>query len=151
DRLIKKLRSLSTVARSATILAIDDDEAARYIVRKFLNDTPFTLLEAADGNAGVEEARRHHPDVILLDFMLEGMTAFDVIDQLKADPSTRSIPVIVITSHVLPVEDRQRLASQTEAILSKEHLSRELAINRIRDALRKAGVGTRLDRSRRPS
>jgi CheY-like chemotaxis protein len=55
--------------------------------------------------------------VILLDFLLEDVTAFDVLDQLKADPRTRLIPVIIVTSHALPLEDRQRLAQQTEAIV----------------------------------
>ena len=66
--------------------------------------------------------------------------SFDVLDDLKADPRTRGIPVIVVTSHMLDATERNRLAADTEAILSKENLSRELAINRIRDALSKAGV-----------
>jgi signal transduction histidine kinase/CheY-like chemotaxis protein len=141
ERLIKKLRSLSTAPTAATVPAIDDDESARYILRKYLADTPFTLLEAGDGDSGVELARSKLPHVILLDFMLEGMTAFDVLDQLEGDPRRREIPVIVITSQVLPVEERRKLGAQTEAVLSKEHLSRELAVNRIRDVLHKAGVG----------
>ena len=80
--------------------------------------------------------------MILLDFLLEEITAFDVIDQLKADPHTRGIPVIIVTSHALPAADRQRLSAYTEAILSKEHLSRELAITRIRDALHSAGISS---------
>ena len=63
-----------------------------------------------------------------------------VIRQLKADPRTRSIPVIIVTSQQLSPEQLQRLGTHTETILSKEHLSRELAIHRIRDALRHAGV-----------
>ena len=62
------------------------------------------------------------------------------LDQLKADPTTRRIPVIIVTSHALPLDERERLGRHTEAILSKEHLSRELAINRIRDALHAAGL-----------
>ena len=86
-------------------------------------------------------AHEHRPHVILLDFLLKGETAFDVLDALKADPLTRHIPVIIVTSHLLDAHDRERLGRQAEDILSKEALSRELAINRIRDALRKAGVG----------
>ncbi|MET0284556.1 MAG: ATP-binding protein, partial [Polyangiales bacterium] len=142
-RLVQKLQSLSTQIRAATVLAIDDDEAARYLVRKYLADTPYRLLEASDGDAGVRLAREQQPNIILLDFLLEHTTAFDVLDQLKGDVTTREIPVIIITSHVLPVEDRRRLAEQTEAIISKENLSRELAIHRIQDSLRKAGFASR--------
>ena len=71
------------------------------------------------------------------------VTAFDVIDDLKANPHTRGIPIVVITSHVLDAGERTRLAAGTEAVISKQNLSRELAINRIRDALRKSGVEAR--------
>ena len=68
------------------------------------------------------------------------------LSDIEARPATRYIPVIIITSHTLDAQDRDRLARQTEVILSKDSLSRELAINRIRDALRKSGVGTNATR-----
>jgi CheY-like chemotaxis protein len=142
DRLINKLKSLTRPGVQTKILVIDDDERARYLIRKLLNGTPYGMAEAATGPEGVRLARETSPDVIFLDFLLQDMTAFDVLDELKADPRTRTIPVIVVTSHVLDATERSRLAADTEAILSKENLSRELAINRIRDALGKAGVAT---------
>ncbi|MBL9100433.1 MAG: response regulator [Myxococcales bacterium] len=140
DRLLRKLRSLARANPAPRVLVVDDDERARYIMRRHLRDTPYQLIEAADGHAGIEAARTRRPHVIFLDFLLDRMTAFDVLDELKADPRTRSIPVIIITSHVLAADDRLRLLAEAEAVISKESLSRELAINRIRDALAKAGV-----------
>lgn len=142
DKLIKKLQTLAS-GRGAKVLVVDDEPAARYLVKKFLTGTPYQFIDAEDGPTGIQLARSERPDVILLDFLLKEMNAFDVLDALKADPATRLIPVIIVTSQVLPLEDRQRLSTQTEAILSKEHLSRELAINRIRDALRHAGIRER--------
>jgi CheY-like chemotaxis protein len=110
-------------------------------VRKFVEHIPYTLLEASTGPEGVRSAQENRPDVILLDFLLQDMTAFDVLDELKADPRTRNIPVVIITSHTLDKREREQLALQTDSILSKDKLSRELAMSRIRDALRKAGVG----------
>lgn len=135
DKLVRKLQSLAA-GNGAKVLVIDDDERARYLVAKHLETTRYQLLEAADGATGVELARREQPDVILLDFLLDDITAFDVIDQLKGDPHTRHIPVIVVTAHSLDATQREKLASHTDAILSKEHLSREIAIQRIRDSLR---------------
>lgn len=140
DRLLRKLRSIARANPSPRILIVDDDDRARYLMRRHLRDTPYELIEAADGPEGVEAARTRRPHVIFLDFLLRSMTAFDVLDELKADPRTRSIPVIIITSHVLASADRTRLLAEAEAVISKESLSRELAINRIRDALAKAGV-----------
>jgi signal transduction histidine kinase/CheY-like chemotaxis protein len=140
-RLLRRLAPLANNGQRAKVLVIDDDERARYVVRKHLEGGPFTLFEASSGTEGVVAAQTHRPHVILLDFLLHEMTAFDVLDELKGDARTRGIPVIVITSHSLEPEERQRLAAETEVILSKQSLSREIAINRIRDALAKAGVG----------
>lgn len=142
DRLLRKLQSLAS-GRGAQVLVVDDDPAARHLIQRYLSDTPYELVEASTGGEAVEFARRQRPDVILLDFLLEETTAFDVIDELKSDPRTRSIPVIIVTSHALQPAERQRLSAYTETILSKEHLSREIAINRIRDALRAASAQER--------
>ena len=141
-------RKLSTLARRGPIekvLVIDDDEVSRYLVRRLLADTPYTITEATGGLEGIRLARETLPSVILLDFVMPGMTAFEVLDELKADTRTRGIPVIIHTSKDLAAEERERLKQATAAILSKQSLSREVAIARIRDALTKAGVGTRFD------
>ena len=66
-----------------------------------------------------------------------------LLDELKSDPRTRGIPVIIVTSHALDVVQQRRLLEEAEAVISKQSLSRELAINRIRDALLKSGVTAR--------
>jgi signal transduction histidine kinase/DNA-binding response OmpR family regulator len=137
DKLVRKLRDLIDGTGSPRVLVIDDDETSRYLVRKHLQDTPYALLEAASGAEGLTMTHELHPHVILLDFLLEDVTAFDVLDELKADPRTRGIPVIVVTSLVLGEQTRARLLEQADAVISKQHLSRELALSRIRDALRK--------------
>jgi CheY-like chemotaxis protein len=141
DRLLRKLRELSQQSPTTRVLVIDDDERARYIISRHLDGTPYKLFEATNGADGVQLAREQHPNVILLDFLLGGSTAFDVIDELKADPRTRGIPVVVVTSHVLDAIDQKRLLAEASSVISKQNLSRELAINRIRDALNKTAAG----------
>jgi len=150
DRLLRKLQTLSRSGAPTRVLVIDDDDRARYLMRKYLADGPYKLFEAASGPEGVHSARTDRPDVILLDFLLKGTTAFDALDELKADPRTRHIPVVIVTSHMLDPRDRERLSAETEVILSKESLSREIAINRIRDALRKAGAGRTIQAATEP-
>ena len=142
DRLLRKLKTLIRTERPVKVLVIDDDERARYLIRKHIEGQPYELLEAATGDEGMRLASEHMPQVILLDFLLEKGTAFDVMDDLKANPRTRSIPVIIVTSQVLDDAERKLLAAGTEAVISKQNLSRELAINRIRDALRRGGMET---------
>jgi signal transduction histidine kinase/DNA-binding response OmpR family regulator len=140
DWLLNKLKAIAGQQTVETLLVIDDDKVARYLVRKHLVDSPYRVIEAASGSEGIELARQHHPSVIFLDFVMPEMSAFDVIDELKRDPSTRNIPIVIYTSKNLAAEERKRLESDASAILSKQSLSREIAIARIREALEKAGI-----------
>ena len=142
ERLIRKLAELAKRGPMTKVLVIDDDDAARYLIRRLLDGTDYKVIETGDATEGVRLARAEDPHVILLDFLLQNATAFDVIDALKVDPKTRSIPIIIQTSKMLEGPERERLARETASILSKEALSREVAISRIRDALVSAGVAT---------
>ncbi|MBF5045262.1 response regulator [Aggregicoccus sp. 17bor-14] len=141
-KLLSKLTALAKVGPVEKVLIIDDDEVHRYLLRQVLRGTPYALMEAATGPEGVRLAREEAPHLIFLDFVLGEHTAFDVLDDLKADPRTRDIPVILHTSHQLAEDEQARLKQETAAILSKHTLSKEVAISRIRDALNKAGLGT---------
>ena len=140
DRLRRKLTQLAKRGPVA-ILLVDDDETSRYLIRRLLEDTPYVLYEAASATQAIELAREKLPQVILLDFVLGDATAFDVIDDLKANPTTRGIPIIIQTAKALDSGERERLAREATAILPKQSLSRELAITRIREALDKSGIG----------
>jgi signal transduction histidine kinase/CheY-like chemotaxis protein len=144
-QLLRKLGALAHRGPVERILIIDDDEVHRYVLKQLLKDSPYVLLEAEGGRDGIRLAREKAPHLIFLDFLLQDMTAFDVLDELKADPRTRDLPVILQTSHELKDDERTRLARETAAILAKHTLSREVAITRIRDALSKAGLGSRME------
>lgn len=123
-----------------TLLLIDDDEIARYILRKILRGTAITLVEAAGSDDGLAAARASRPDAIVLDFTLRGETARDVLDLIKADDTLRGIPVIMLTAHRPSHEERQQLALETAAILSKDELAGPNPREMLRDALRKVGI-----------
>lgn len=137
-------RKLQQLARRTgpirTILVIDDDEVARYMLRRQLADTEYRVVEADNGVEGLRLAQTEQPQVIFLDFVLPGTNAFDLLDDLKSNPATRNIPVIIHTSKSLAAEEKHRLSQQAAAILPKQSLSREVAIGRIRDALVAAGL-----------
>ncbi|ATB30181.1 hybrid sensor histidine kinase/response regulator [Melittangium boletus] len=138
EQLLRKLTAMARASPVRKLLIIDDDDVHRYLFRQMLNNSPYVLEEAATGPVGIRMAREGSPDLIFLDFVLPDMTAFDVLDELKADPRTRDIPIILHTAHQLKEEERQRLAKETSTILAKHTLSREVAIARIRDALNKS-------------
>ena len=79
------------------ILAVDDEASNLQLLRQILQDQ-YRLLFAKDGARALELARQEHPDLILLDVMMPGMTGHEACRMLKADPATAGIPVIFVTA-----------------------------------------------------
>lgn len=125
EKLLASLERLVPPVLDRVALIIDDDEAARYVIRRSVK-RPMKFEEAADGQSGLELASRVRPGVIFLDLAMPGMHGSDVLERLKADPATAQIPVIVITSQDVDSSMRARLAGQARAILHKRELSAEL-------------------------
>ncbi len=132
--LMAKLHELIENAKTKRVLLIDDDDASRYIMRRCLAGEPYAICEAATGEAGLLSASEERPDLILLDLKLPGMSGFDVLDRLSAEPSTAGVPVIVVTSSKLNGADRDRL-SAAKCILAKTGLSREALAPLVAEAL----------------
>ena len=109
------------------VLVVDDDEAGRYVLRQFLASAGFGVEEASSGDEGLARARQEPPDAIFLDLQMPGTDGYDVLAELHAEPGTRDIPVVVVTSAVLSAADRSRLAS-ARAILAKDRLSTETLV-----------------------
>ncbi|MBI4543793.1 MAG: response regulator [Gemmatimonadetes bacterium] len=82
---------------AGTLLVIDDDAAARELVRRSLSREGFRVEEAASGEAGLRRARELHPDVITLDVIMPGLDGWAVLAALKADPELADIPVVMLT------------------------------------------------------
>jgi len=89
------------------VLVIDDEEPIRLLCRVNLEAEGMEVLEAADGPSGLDQARREHPDVVLLDVMMPGLDGWRVAEQLLLDPDTRRIPIIFLTARA-EFRDRAR-------------------------------------------
>jgi CheY-like chemotaxis protein len=118
-----------------SILIIDDDEVSRYLVQQLFRGTNHRIIEASDGVTGAERARFERPRLIVLDLNMPGMNGFEVLNELKTEPSTSSIPVVIHTSVNLKQEDMQRLGDLQCAVLPKQAAGREAALALIRDLL----------------
>ena len=88
-----------------TILIVDDERSGRDTVEAALDGQGYQLEFAEDGPRAVQKARAIHPDVILLDVMMPGMTGFDVCRQLRQDSHFADTPVIFLTA----LDDQQSL------------------------------------------
>ena len=78
-------------------MAIDDEEAIRYLVRENLELAGYEVIEAADGREGLDTAGREHPDLVILDVKMPALDGWEVLRALRADPQTRGIPVVMLT------------------------------------------------------
>lgn len=116
------LAALSRVApdRFPRVAIVDDSEDARRLIRRILQSQGnFTIYEADDGRKAIGLVQKELPDLIILDLMMPEMDGFAVLDALKADPETASIPVIVSTAKELTAEEKSRLKGQIQALMQK--------------------------------
>ena len=109
----------------AQLLVIDDEDLARYLIRKQLGSLPVTVTEARSGAEGLALASKGGIEAIVLDVVMPDTSGFQVLAQLKDDPGTRHIPVVIHTSLPLTGEEREAL-SQATAIISKSRSEPEL-------------------------
>jgi DNA-binding response OmpR family regulator len=90
-----------------TVLVVDDEAPIRLLCRVNLEAEGMTVLEAADGDQGLDLARAEHPDVVLLDVMMPGRSGWEVAEELLGDESTSSIPIIFLTARA-EIRDRAK-------------------------------------------
>lgn len=83
---------------SRTILLIDDDEDTAVILGAFLHRQGYAVLVARDGEEGLEAARRHLPDLILLDVAIPKLNGWEVARRLRAEDATCGIPMLAVTA-----------------------------------------------------
>jgi PAS domain S-box-containing protein len=102
-----------------TVLLIDDDPHLLDLMTKTLLQKGFRVLRASDGRKGVDFAIKHGPDVIILDLIMPGFNGVQVVEQLRVDPQTKNIPILIQTGGVLNEDERQSLAGHVQAITYK--------------------------------
>ncbi len=138
--LLQTLETLIGGAQRPTkVLVVDDQDAARHVLRQFLHDPQYAVIEARSGAEAIDRARDEHPDVILLDLGLRDMNGREVLRRLKSDPTTAGPPVIIVTSSRLDPADRAALAGTATEIIPKDRLNRENIRESIRHATTAAG------------
>jgi len=109
-----------------SILVVEDQEDNRRIVRDLLSSRGFEIIEATDGLAGVEAAKRHTPDLILMDIQLPQIDGYEATRRIKADPDLAGIPIIAVTSYALSGDDQKALDAGCDGYVAKPYSPRKL-------------------------
>ena len=86
-------------SRDRKVLVVEDDEDARFLMRLELERLGYLVLEAADGEKGVEIAVDERPDIILMDLTLPVMDGITATEKIRATDGFSGIPVIAVTAH----------------------------------------------------
>ena len=85
------------------ILIVDDDQAVRETLAHSLVNAEYQILKAANGKEAITLAKEHHPDLILLDVKMPGLTGFETARILQGDQQTSSIPILFLTGEAKDV------------------------------------------------
>ena len=102
-----------------TVVAIDDDSRAIELVRANLEPEGWTVLGATTGQEGLALIRERKPSAVLLDLLMPDMDGFEVVEALRADPDTKSVPVVILTSKSMTQQDKERLQGRITYVARK--------------------------------
>ncbi|HZS77349.1 MAG TPA: response regulator [Ktedonobacteraceae bacterium] len=91
------------------ILIVDDKSELLHLMRRVLEDEQYQVSILQDGKSAFTQVKAQQPDLLILDLKLGDISGKDVLRQLKSDPSTAEVPVIVYTAAVLEAEEVNRL------------------------------------------
>jgi len=120
---------------SGKILIVDDLAINRIILKVKLATACHESVQACDGMSALAAARSEKPKLILLDMMLPDISGIEVCRQLRADPQTRDIPVVIITASSDPARRLEALQAGADEFLTKP-LNEVILLARIRSLLR---------------
>ena len=108
------------------ILVVEDQEDLRGILRDLLAGSGYEMLEAPDGQAGVDKAKAEKPDLILMDIQMPVMDGYDATRQIKADPELKSIPIVAVSSFAMKGDEEKARASGCDHYVTKPYSPMQL-------------------------
>ena len=135
NELIKEINK--ACANPVTIMVADDSEFDRNNIMEMVTRENMRVITAEDGKVCIEKIRKTVPDVLVLDMMMPKLDGFEVLEILRSDTLTMSLPVIIVTAKDLTLEDKNRLNQYVVSVLSKSGLTSQSLLDEIGNYLKK--------------
>jgi CheY-like chemotaxis protein len=135
-----------TFLPQSTVLIVDDNAQNVELLQAFLESLPVKLVTAADGVEALAKVEEHNPDLILLDIMMPRMSGFQVCKQIKANPKTKDIQVLMVTALNELGDIEQATECGTDDFVSKPVNKFEL-LTRVKSLLRVRHLKGELERA----
>jgi len=101
------------------VLIIEDNENNLYMMRFIITKLGHEVLEARDGGAGVDLAKRERPDLILMDIQLPVLDGYSATRKIREDPAFKEIPIIAVTSYAMVGDKEKAMAAGCTAYVEK--------------------------------
>jgi CheY-like chemotaxis protein/two-component sensor histidine kinase len=120
---------------NSLIMLIEDDQTLREITAEILQKEGLRVFKAENGQVALDHMAYQKPALILLDLYMPEMDGFEFLNYLRENEAWRTIPVIVLTSAVLSVEDQARLHGDVETIFQKQTHNRDDLLRHIHDMI----------------
>jgi diguanylate cyclase (GGDEF)-like protein/PAS domain S-box-containing protein len=137
EALILKLEEITVVkgrkVLPISVLIIESEDKVTNYLKEIFEPQGFLMYTAPNGKRGVELATALRPGVILLDFTLPDMLCYDVIKDIKDNPSTKDIPIFILTERDISVEDRISLVGKIERIVKKQAFNTKELVGHIKE------------------
>jgi DNA-binding response OmpR family regulator len=125
----------------ATILVIDDDELVSRTLQRALKMYGHQIMVANSGTEGLQLARRHQPDLFILDIMMPGVDGYQVCRQIRGDPLLTNLPVLFLTAKAKDEDKIEGFRAGADDYLSKPFNMEELQL-RVKAILRRVSPNT---------
>jgi len=131
-RLARLLNHYRHGASSPTVMLVEDDADTRQMMRRSLESWNWTVIEAANGREALEKLREVTPTTIVLDLMMPEIDGFELVTQLRQNPTWQSIPVVVVTARELSAEDHLKLNGSVRQIVAKNGQNQTELLDQLR-------------------
>lgn len=127
--------------KTTTVLLIDDNPDDALLIRRLLEARKtYRVFHAQDGWEGLALARQKLPDLIVSDLMMPGVDGFGLVEELKLDPRTRDIPVVVVSAKDITADERERLSGHIEAVYQKGSLPTRKFVDQVIQVIAEKGA-----------
>jgi signal transduction histidine kinase/DNA-binding response OmpR family regulator len=133
--LIAKIHRLLPKLGGKRVLVVDDDPEARAMLTKILKEEQAEVIGAASGDEGMALVAQAPPDLVLLDLMMPGMSGFEMVARLRAQPTSANIPVMIVSAKELTAEDVLTLNGHIQRFVAKGTIEPEGLTNAVRQML----------------
>lgn len=144
QELLAALDRLDREAGRHRVLVVDDQPEDLELLSRILEDQEgYEVITATGGLEGIHRIQEQRPDLVILDLLMPEVDGFSVLEAVRLNEATRSIPIIIVTAKDLSQEERDTLSSRVEALLQKGLYDQQELLADVAAALERLAVGSK--------